>query len=280
MFKNIIKVSSILLLACFSFYYTEKVTKIVREKDPIMIKINEVKDSNYVSNINPIITGDEYFTGIKGCEVDTQKSYDKMKTYGEYKSELLVMKEVENVNDLTNKYIVGGNKLEKKVAIIFFAEDDIDDDLIKYITEKKVHINFFAEYDYLIKNTTIIKFLSENNNIYYLGKDGKYDINDITYISNLIGIYSHNESSYCITENKDDELLNICRSYNMKTIKVNKIKDSILTNVKNNLSNGSIIAFDNNSIENIKIAINYIMSKGYDIVSLDELLNEINKCKK
>ena len=279
MIKNIIKVSSILLLACFSFYYTEKVTRLVREKDPIMIKINEVKDSNYVSNIKPIINGDSYYTGLKGCEVDIDKSYDKMKTFGEYKSELLVMKEVENNNDLTNKYIVGGNKLQRQVSIIFYIKKDINDNLIKYLTEEKIHSNLFIEHNYLENNSTMIKFLSENNNIYYLGKDGKYDSSYLTYISNIIGIYSKNESSYCLVIDKDDNTLNICREYNMKTIKVDNISNNILSNVKNNLSNGSIIAIDSDDIDTIKVSINYIKAKGYDIVSLDKLLSESNNCK-
>ena len=280
MFKNFIKVFSILLLAGFSFYYTERVTKIVREKDPIMIKINEAKESNYVSNINPIIDGDEYVTGIKGCEIDIEKSYDRMKTYGEYKNELLVMKEIENINDLSNKYITGGNKLERKVSIIFFIRDNINNDLIKYLNEKKIHSNIFIEHDYLENNSAVIKFLSEYNNIYYLGKNGKYESKYLTYISNLIGIYSKNESNYCLVNDKNDDTLSICREYNMKTIKVSPIKDNILTTIKNNLSNGSIITIANDNIENIKVAVNYILSKGYEIVKLDTLLNEKNKCSK
>ena len=42
--------------------------------------------------------------------------------------------------------------------------------------------------------------------------------------------------------------------------------------VKNNISNGSIILLNN--INNLDIIIKYIKSKGYDIVSLEELLTE------
>lgn len=280
MIKNIVKVFSILLLAGFSFYYTEKVTKIVREKDPIMIKINNVKESHYVSNINPIINGDEYITGIKGCEVDIKKSYDKMKTFGEYKSELLVMKEIDNNSNLSNKYIIGGNKLQKKVSIVFYITDIVEDNLIKYLSDKKINANFFINHEYLENNSVMIRFLSENNNIYYLGKDNKYDEKYISYINNLIKTLSNNESNYCIVNIKSDDTLNTCSKYNMKVIKVNPIKNNILFNIKNNLSNGEIIAIDSNDIENIKVSINYILSKGYNIVTLDELLNENNNCNK
>ena len=42
--------------------------------------------------------------------------------------------------------------------------------------------------------------------------------------------------------------------------------------VKNNISNGSIILLNN--INNLDIIIKYIKSKGYDIVPLEELLTE------
>jgi hypothetical protein len=36
--------------------------------------------------------------------------------------------------------------------------------------------------------------------------------------------------------------------------------------------------FDSKNIEEIKVSIKYILSKGYNIVSIDELLDESNKC--
>ena len=48
MLKKYIKVICVLVLAGFSFYYTEKVTKLIKYKDPIMIKINDVKDNSYI----------------------------------------------------------------------------------------------------------------------------------------------------------------------------------------------------------------------------------------
>ena len=119
MFKKIIKVTSILLLAGFSFFYTEKVTKIAREKDPIMMKINDEKKLNLISVVNPIINEDEYIPGINGCEINVDESYSKMKSVGEFKEELLVMKEIETDESSKNKYIVSGNKISKNVSIVF-----------------------------------------------------------------------------------------------------------------------------------------------------------------
>jgi len=42
--KNILRILSILLLTCFSFFYTDKVINMINKKDPLMIEINNVKD--------------------------------------------------------------------------------------------------------------------------------------------------------------------------------------------------------------------------------------------
>ena len=278
MFKKIIKVTGILLLVGFSFFYTEKVTKIIRNKDPIMIKIKEVKKQNYIKTIKPIINKDEYITGITGCEIDIKESYNKMKTFGEYKDELLVMKEVDDNTNLKNKYIVSGNKIEKNISIIFLIKNDISNELINYLKNNNIIVNFFIDQKYLENNTVTIKFLAENNNIYYLGDKEEYKDQYMIYASNLISTNSNNESKYCLINKKDDNTLKLCSNYNMKTIKSNYIKDDILYNIKNNLNNGSIIVIDSNDIDKIKVSINYILSKGYNIVNLDKLLDEENNC--
>jgi len=279
MIKKYIKVIGLLFLVGFSFFYTEKVTKIVRQKDPIMIKINNIKKESSIDVIKPIINNDEYIMGINGCEIDIDKSYDKMKTVKEFKKELLVMKEVKNDYSLKDKYIVGANRLDKNMSLIFLIKDTINEDLINYLNKKKVEANFFVDHKFLEDNTNVIKFISENNNIYYLGDNLKYKEEYMIYSSNLIGINSNNDSEFCLLENKDEDTLKLCSEYNMKTIKTNVIRDNILSNVKDELVNGSIITIDSSDTEKVKVSINYILSKGYNITTLDKLLNS-NKCNK
>ena len=76
--NNKIKVIGILILAGFSFFYTNKVTSIIKDNDPIMKKISESKKEMLVSKVEPIIIDDKYYTGINGCLVDEEESYNKM----------------------------------------------------------------------------------------------------------------------------------------------------------------------------------------------------------
>lgn len=277
--KKITQVFSILLLAGFSFFYTEKVTQIVRDNDPIMLKIKDAKETISVDKIDPIINNDEYITGVNGCDIDIDKSYTKMKNVGEFKEELLVMSETVIDKNVKNKYIISGNKTEKNVSIVFIIKNELNNSITNYLDSKNINANFFVDGNYLSKNIINIKNLSDNHSIYYLGTDGKYSDNYMIYNNNLININTKNESNYCITNKKDEKLLKLCTDYDMKTIKSEYIEDNILDNIKNSLTNGKIIVFNSNNIDEIKVSINYILSKGYNIVSLNNLLNESNNCK-
>lgn len=278
MFKKIIQVSSILLLAGFSFFYTEKVTKIVRESDPIMVQIKSVKSDMEVMGTDPIIIDDEYIAGISGCTIDVDESYSKMKSVGEYKEELLVMSETKADKSAKNKYIVSGNKETKNVSIIFIVKDEINTNIINFLKTKNINANFFIDRNYLEKNISTIKNISDTNSIYYYGEDGKYSDKYMIYDNNLINVNTSNESKYCLVSDRNQDTLNLCTEYDMYTIKSSFINDNIFKNVKENLSNGSIMVFNSNDIEDIKVSINYILSKGYDIVSLSTLLDEDGSC--
>lgn len=279
MLKKIFKISAVLLLVGFSFFYTEKVTMIARNSDPIMRAIKKEENNKKVSNVSPVINKDEYIMGINGCEIDVDKSYSKMRNVGEFKEELIVMKETSNDKDLTDKYVIGGNNKEKKVSLIFIVNKDIDSKLTDYINDKNIKVNYFIDGKYLEENMITVKFLSENSNIYYLGENEEYSDENMLYHNNLISMNGSNEPKYCFTSDKDNNTLKLCNDYDMVTIKSDIIKDNIYKRIKDKLNNGVIFAIDSDNIDEIKVSINYILSKGYNIISLEDLLSEKNECK-
>ena len=64
----------------------------------------------------------------------------------------------------------------------------------------------------------------------------------------------------------------------MKGIKGEIIKEDILSTIKEEISNGKIFIIDSSNTSELKITINYILSKGYNLVTLNELLDETNNC--
>lgn len=271
--KNKYKIIGILLLTGFSFYYTDKVSSIIKNNDPIMNRIDNIKDTMTVSKIDPIIYDDEYIAGINGCIVNREESYKKMKSNGEYNEDLIVMKE-DKIEDDYKKYVIGGPKQNRKVSIIL---TNYDEKINSFIKENNIDINYFIDGSNIKKD--IGKLLELQGRIYNYGRNNKYTDKYIFYDNSLIKSNFNNESNYCLVTEKDNSSLEICSKYKMKTIKTNEINENVLNYIKENLSNGKIYLINGSNYEDIKYSINYILSKGYKIVYLDELLDETNNCR-
>ena len=273
--KSKYKIIGIMLLSGFSFFYTYKVSSIIKDNDPIMTRINNIEDTLIVSKVDPIINNDEYITGINGCVINKEESYSKMKVNNEFNEDLIVMKEDKVMEDL-NKYIIGGNKLNRKVSIILTNYDN--EEINNFIINNDIKINYFIDGNNIKKDISTLINLKGNK--YNYGRNKEYINKYIVYDNSLIKTNFSNEPSYCLVTTKQKDTLSLCSKYNMKTIKTDEIKEDILSTVKTTLENGKIFLINSSSLEDIKYSINYILSKGYKIVYLDELLDESNECKK
>ena len=125
--KKIIKIFLILCLVCFSFFYTDKVMKLLNKKDPLMITLNNIKEEYEILPVNAIIEEDTIIPGIKGLEVNIEKSYEEMKQGGVFREESLIYNNITPSSSLSNnkdKYIVkGSNKKEVSLIIILNIKD-------------------------------------------------------------------------------------------------------------------------------------------------------------
>ena len=271
--NNKYKTIGILILTGFSFFYTYKVSSFIKDNDPIMTRINNIEDTLIVSKIDPIINDDEYITGINGCIVNKEESYSKMKDNKKFNEDLIVMKEDKVLEDL-RKYVVGGNKQNRKVSIILV---NYNDEINNFIKNNNIDINYFID-GKTIKDD-ISNIINLKGKIYNYRRDNTYSNKYILYDNTIIKTNLDNNPNYCLVTKKDKDVLELCSKYNMKTIKTDEIKEDILQTVKLNLENGKIFLINSTSLEDIKYSINYILSKGYKIVYLDELLDESNPCK-
>lgn len=273
--NNFIKIIGLVSLICFSFFYTEKVITVVNEQDEIMIKLNDVKDNYKVSCVDAIIDDDTIIPGIKGKEVDVEKSYKEMKEVGQFSQMLFVYKPIELVNSLDNnydKYIINGNQYKKEVSLVVVVDNDYDVELIKNIND--VSVNIFVDYNVLSSNLNVFK--KNNFSVYSYGDKGKYSDDILMYSNNLIN-NNYNTGLYCLVKDKDSEVIEVCSNNRLHTILPSLIISNDLYNkIKNNLSNGLIILFNlnNKNISELKIVSDFINSKGYKIVSLEKLLKE------
>lgn len=263
--KEIIKRISLLILICFSFFYTDKVINYINNNSNLMKQIDSVKDEYKVDEVNGYIEEDTIIPGINGKEININKSFNNMKEYNTFIEDYLVYDNIIPtivLEDNKDKYIIKGNNNKKEVSIILIiGNNNID----------KIHdikgITLFINHNILtIDNINKLK----DNEIYTYGNNGSYTKSILINDNTLINTLSNNRSKYCLTKEKNREVLNICKDSEMYTIIPNIIGD--YNNIKNNLSNGSIILLEKlNNIDNIK---KYITSKGYHISPLDKLLEE------
>ena len=262
--KNIIKTISLLSLVCFSFFYTDKVINMINKKDPLMIKIETIKEKYEVKPVNAVLNEDTIVPGISGKEIDVLKSYEEMKLSGIFREELLVYKSLYPSSLLSSnkdKYIIKGNNDKNKVALLLIL--NIKD--IEKITNNNLTL-FLNHKDINIENINKLK----TNEIYTYGNNGIYTKESLTSDNSIINRISNNTSKYCLSKEKNKSLLEVCSQNNMYTILPNIIGD--YEDIKKEITNGSIILL--NSPNNLNIIIKYINSKGYQITPLSNLLKE------
>ena len=250
--KKTFRIIGLIILVSFSFIYTEKTTKVVREYDSIMVNIKKE------SNVNPtdaIINNNTIIPGINGKKINIDKSYIKMKEYGKFDKNLLVYDPIKPNNTLKNnkdKFIISGNSSKYMISIVFLTDE-------KYI-------NKLNNYD--IKKNYMVKKISNIN----------------LYKNNLIGFYnSYDDWSYSIAKSNNKKIeycfsltKSNCFKNNLYVIKTDIIKNNYLINTKKYLKNGAIITYKvtNYLFNELPLIISYINSKGYKIVYLNTLLEE------
>ena len=96
-------------LVILSFIYTEKTVNVIKEYDDIMISIKSENKNYRIDAVDAIIKDNTIIPGLKGREIDENKSYSKMKRYGSYNSSLLEYNEIIpsiSIENNFDKYII------------------------------------------------------------------------------------------------------------------------------------------------------------------------------
>ena len=75
--KNFYKYFGIVAIMLVSFYYTEKIALLMRQKDPIYETIEDVVDKSNTNFVNAIIEDSTIIPGINGLAVNVDKSFQK-----------------------------------------------------------------------------------------------------------------------------------------------------------------------------------------------------------
>ena len=265
-----------------SFYYTNKSVNILKNADPIMKEIKNTEIKYKIDPINAKIIGKNMISGKNGKTIDYEESYNKMKRYGTYNESLTTLKELEpvvSIKDNYDKYLVGGNKTNRNIALIFKVYEDTDITNILYILEREeVTATFFIDGLFLEENTTTLKKMS-NHELELLSYNSAFEETVFKTSLSYLESITKQQPKYCYTEKENSEILSLCKKIKLHTIKPTLVvKKNLYTEIKENLSNSLLVSIDINkaNIEELSPTIDYLKKKGYHIVSLNTVLKEEN----
>lgn len=278
--KKIFEIIGFLSLMLFTFTYTSKISMVIKENDDLLSQIKEVSTQYKKDPINATIKDNTIVAGVSGSQIDIDESYSKMKKLNQFNSNLFVYEKVKpdiSVANNYDKYIVGGIKNE--VSIIFLVEESNKiDSILNILDEYEIKANFFVDGNWFENNNNKIIDLIENDYIIgSLGYNYNYDVNGINWMNTIVNKIGNQKDTYCYAEVENDKNLNICKNNKSYTIKPNIIvKNNPLITIKNNLKKGSIISLKiNDEVKNqLPLIIEYINSRDYNIVNLEEFLDE------
>ena len=257
--KKLFKIIISIIVIVFSFFYTNKIINIFKDNDPIMIEIKN-KEKEYIN--------------IENERLDIDKSYQNMKKAGKFDKNLLVFQEIHSKNNY-NDYIYSLNKKQNNISIIFVLNDtDNILNILDILNRYEVNATFFIAKRIFDNSIDIVKLISENGNQIELLSDN-YSVYEVNKYSSVSKIITKNKLRFCLNINKDNNLLESCESSKLYSIAPNKIiNNNLYFYIKNNLSNGLILALDNSNknIKELSSVIKYILQKGMKIELLKRVI--------
>lgn len=278
--KKVFEMIGLISLVCFSFFITEKTTTVVKNVDDIMIQIKQESKNYKIESVDAIISENTIIPGVYGQEVDIDKSYKNMKKYGSYNVELYEYKSIKpniSLEDNLDKYVIRGNSQKRTVSLIFLVKgNDNINNILKIINQNGIKATFFVDENWFSNNNDLaISLISDGHNIGNLSNNLDYQDSSFGWMDTIIKKIGNQKRGYCYyTDNIDN--LNSCILLKNYTIKPTEIKNNPLLEVEKSIQSGSLLAFniDSRLESELNSIISYIKSKGYDIVNLEEQLNE------
>lgn len=278
--KKIFTVIGVLSLVCFSFYYTNLATEIIKSNDPIMKKIIKVSESYKKESINAVFSDNTIIPGISGIKVDVNNSYESMKKYGKFNEDLIVFKEIMptvSVQNTFDKYIRRGNVTKPNVSIIIIVDDSsYVENILDVLNSKDVKATFFVSKNIINESIDLVDIIIKSGHkVEY--KSDEYNVDEVLKYNDLLKVKTNNNLKFCYTDEENITILSNCNYNKMHTIFPNIITTNFpYSDVKRNLDSGSILSFKSNqhTLRELKYIINYINQKGFTIVNLDQIISE------
>jgi len=244
-------------ILCFSFYYTEQIAHFMQSKDPIYESILASKTEYEKPFINAIVEDSYIIPGISGKVVNVEKSFRNMKNLGYFRESLFVFDEVKpeiSLEENLDKIITSGNANKQEVSIIFEEAS-----YIPYFEEMGVNYAFLTTKDFLEEHLEY-------------GLRINHDFSNYDVVEKNLKLKKENTPFCFVTSSNEDFCKKKKKILIQETMKIDR---SNFSSQYHTVRAGSILYLQNNlSTTNLNLLLNQIYFKGYQIVSLEELISE------
>ena len=143
--KYLFKYLGLGVILMFSFYYTEKMSRIVINNSSLVSLINENSKDYNVNPVSALIEDEYIIPGLNGYSVNVLKSYNNMRyldTFNSYYLEYDKIKPNISLENNKDKIIKKGNPSKKGISLIVKDNQDI----ISYAKEKEIKITRLVDH--------------------------------------------------------------------------------------------------------------------------------------
>lgn len=288
MLKNITKYLGVIVLVLFSFYYTDKSVDIVKRNDPVMKEIIYNSDNFKIESVDAITIGDTIIPGMNGIEVDIDESYKRMKQVNGYYESMLMFSEVipdESLLEQYDKFIVSGNPFRSDIALLVKVSNITNlEKIYKIFLDKNTLATFFIDGSVIENNMDLIyEMASDGFQLENYGYNDVYSEDNFRWTNNMIFSLTNLEPKFCYSEYRNYEVLDLCSKNKMYTVNPTlNVTNNPFYTVKNNLKEGNIISLNltEETVKELPTIISYINQKGYNLVTLNDIVSEERSMEK
>lgn len=288
MLKNIMEYLGVIVLVLFSFYYTDKSVDIVKRNDPVMKEIIYNSDNFKIESVDAITIGDTIIPGMNGIEVNIDESYKRMKQVNGYYESMLMFSEVipdESLLEQYDKFIVSGNPFRSDIALLVKVSNITNlEKIYKIFLDRNTLATFFIDGSVIENNMDLIyEMVSDGFQLENYGYNDVYSEDNFRWTNNMIFSLTNLEPKFCYSEYRNYEVLELCSKNKMYTVNPTlNVTNNPFYTVKNNLKEGNIISLNltEETVKELPTIISYINQKGYNLVTLNDIVSEERSMEK
>ena len=255
--KNLFKYMGIALVLLVSFYYTEKMSKIVVNNSSLVKEINRNSKDYNVASVSAIIEDDYIIPGLNGYAVNVLKSYNNMRYLDTFNSYYLEYDKISPDISLENnkdKIIKFGNPSKNNIALVIQDNQNI--------------INYASSMD--IKITRLVDSKTFDKNSIYEQINNDYE--NYSKVEAMLDNNNVNKNICFVNKNIKDVCLKNKKYLVEASVSLNSYN---LASIKDSLKSGYVIFInDSVSLTDFKLLVKQINYQDLKINYLSELITE------